>query len=118
MKSDYVFGMALLNPKKSGLSAVIWSEHSGILRKTSHDKIPRVIIGWHGDLYVSVTINDIPEIILKSREIKDSEISAIREGIEYVAKNHDIFLKHYMDTDESFDDDDMFTALRERSEYK
>lgn len=39
-------------------------------------------------------------------------------GIEYVKRNADLFRKHYYDLDESFDDEDLYNALRERGEYK
>lgn len=42
----------------------------------------------------------------------------IEEGIDYVSRNYDLFLKHFMDTDFSFDDEALFDALRERGEYR
>ena len=115
--SDSVFGMANLVPKKTGLSADIWSEHKGVSRNVSHKNSPRLKI-TKGNYTVSVTISDNPQIKAESRRGSQSEKSAIKEAMKYVARNYDIFLKHYMDPDDSFDDEDLFNALRERGEYK
>ena len=40
------------------------------------------------------------------------------EGVEYVSRNFDIFLKHFNSSNEEFDDQDLIDALRERGEYK
>ena len=118
IKLDSIFGMADLNPQKAGLSVTIWSEHGGILRNVSHSNTPRVKIGYQGGPSVSVTISENPEIKVRSNHIKKSEMKAIEEGIAYVSRNYDIFLKHFMDTKYEFDDDDMKDALRKRGEYK
>lgn len=109
--------MAYLNPRKSGVSVIIWSDHSGAIRKVSHSDTPRIWIGTDQD-WVSVTISDSPVIKTKSGNIKKSVMDKISKGIDYVSRNYDLFLKHYYDTDFSFDDEDLFYALRERGEYK
>lgn len=111
-----IFGMANLNPFKSGLSVIIWSDHSGVRRNVSHSGTPRIKIGTNKD-WVSVTISSRPVIKAKSGHIKKSVMDKIDEGIDYVARNYDLFLKHYNDIDFSFDDEDLFQALRERGEY-
>jgi hypothetical protein len=111
-----VEGMANLNPQKSGLSVVIWSEHSGITRNKP-DSIPRVKI-FKDDDSVSVSISDNPEILAETPNIKKSVMNAINKGIKYVARNYDIFLKHYMDKSFLFDDEALFDELRARGEYK
>ena len=50
--------------------------------------------------------------------MKKSDENAIQDGIRYVGRNYDLFLKHFMDIDFSFDDEDLFNALRNRGEYK
>ena len=118
LKSEHVFGMANLSPKRSGLSVNIWSDGSGILRTVSHSETPRVKIGYLDGRGVSVTIEAEPEIKAQSQDIKKSEMNAIEEGIKYVSRNYDLFLKHYMDTDGSYDDDDLTDELRARGEYR
>lgn len=117
IRDGSVFGMANLNPKKTNLSLVIWADHNGVSRKVLHHDTPRVKIG-NNDYNVSVLISDNPKILAKSRKLKSSELDKVNEAIEYVARNNDIFLAHYFDTDFTFDDEDLFSALRDRGEYK
>ena len=112
-----VFGMANLNPQKSGLHVVIWSEQRGVTRKKP-DSTPRLKIFTLDNQSVSVSIEPNPRILAKSKHIKKSNEKYIKEGMDYVGRNYDLFLKHYMDTDFSFDDEDLINALRERGEYK
>lgn len=119
ISSDYVFGMANLNPKKSGLNVIIWADHAGVARNKS-DHIPRVKIGT-SEASVSVSIEAEPQILAPKdwRSIfKQSEIRDILEGISYVKRNYDIFLRHYNDTTFEFDDEDLYQALRDRGEYR
>lgn len=108
-----IFGTATLNPKKSGLdNIVIWSEHGGIKNSTP---IVKMSID---DITISVSISEPPEIIAKNKNATKHRISEFDKGIEYVAENCDIFLRHYNDTTFEFDDEDLFQALRERGQYK
>lgn len=116
--SDCVFGMANLNPNKTGLPVIIWSDHSGIFRNKK-DNDSRIKIGINNSgPSVSVTIEQNPRILAKSKNIKKSDMKKLQEGIDYVGRNYDLFLKHYQDTSFDFDDEDLFNALRERGEYK
>jgi len=110
--------MASLNPKKTGLPVSVWSEHQGIKRNTSHSGTARVKIFLPDDRGVSATIEAQPQILAQSKNMTSGEMKDIKKGIEYVGRNHDVFLKHYMDTDFSFDDDDLKDELRNRGEYK
>lgn len=114
--SEDIFGMANLNPKRTNLPVIIWSDHGGIERSVSHRNTPRVKIG-NKDYWVSVTISESPKIVARSSSIKKSEMEDIKQGIQYVARNYDLFLKHFQDTDFDFDDEDLFNSLRERGEY-
>ena len=116
-QTDEILGMANISPKRSGLPVVIWSDGQGILRKVGHNS-PRVKIGKQGQFFIVVSIEPEPKIISKSTGIKDNELALCKEGIDYVARNHDLFLKHFQDTDFSFDDSDLFSGLRERGDYK
>lgn len=116
--SDSVFGMANLNPNKTGLPVIIWSDHSGISRNKK-DNDSRIKIGVNNSgPSVSVTIEQNPRILAKSKNIKKSDMKKLQEGIDYVGRNYNLFLKHYQDTSFDFDDEDLFNALRERGEYK
>lgn len=116
--SDSVFGMANLNPNKTGLPVIIWSDHSGISRNKK-DNDSRIKIGVNNSgPSVSVTIEQNPRILAKSKNIKKSDMKKLQEGIDYVGRNYDLFLKHYQDTSFDFDDEDLFNALRERGEYR
>jgi hypothetical protein len=42
----------------------------------------------------------------------------IQEAMKYVGRNYDLFLKHWNDTDYSYDEDDLKNDLRKRGEYK
>lgn len=111
-----IFGMANIVPKRSGLSVDIWSEHKVCIRNVKHN-IPRAKISI-GNIDVSISIEKNPQILNQSCNMKKSEERAVKAGIRYVGRNYDLFLKHYMDLDDSFDDEDLFNALRERGEYK
>jgi hypothetical protein len=118
-ESESIFGMANLNPQKAGLgNIVIWADHGGIKRRVSHSGTPRVKMD-KDEMSISVTIEAKPKVLEKNRKVtSQKKLSEFNRGIEYVARNWDIFLKHYMDTDFSFDDEDLFNALRDRNEYR
>lgn len=115
--SQSVFGMANLIPRKTGLSANIWSDHKGVERQVSHRVTPRMKISV-GSYMVSVTIESDPIIKAESKHESKSQKAAVKEAMKYIGRNYDIFLKHYNDVNDEFDDEDMFNALRERVEYK
>lgn len=113
-----IFGMANLNPQKSGLgNVVIWSDHGGIQRKLKHN-IPRIKLSA-GDMSIVVSISDSPIVLSKSKSVSSrKKLSEFDDAIAYVARNNDIFMKHYTDVDFSFDDEDLYEALRQRGEYR
>lgn len=115
--SDYILGMANLNPKRTNLPVIIWADHNGVDRTVSHRESPRVKIS-KGDISISVSIEEDPQILAKSGNIPKSDMRDLKQGIDYVARNWDIFLKHYQDTDFSFDDDDLKDELRNRGDYR
>lgn len=119
LSEDDIFGMSNLNPQKAGLGdIVIWSDHGGVSRSVSHRNTPRIKLSI-GDMSISVTISAQPEILAKNRAVSSKrKLAEFDDGIAYVSRNYDIFLKHYMDTSFEFDDEDMFNALRDRGEYK
>lgn len=116
LEEDYLVEMANLSPKRTGLSVTIWSDNNGINRNVAHNE-PRVKIGKN-NYWVVVTIASDPVIKAQSANIKKSEMEQIMLGIEYVSRNYDLFLKHFISSNEEFDDQDLMDALRQRGEYK
>lgn len=113
-----VFGMTNVTPKKSGLPVSIWSDHSGITRSVLHKDTPRAKVSY-GNIVISISIEENPQILApKAKKIPKDVMKKLQEGIDYFSRNYDLFLKHYLDQDDSFDDEDLFNALRERKEYK
>ena len=116
--TEYIFGMANLTPKRTGLPVDIWSDHNGVSRKVSHKHTPRIKVGKQGQFEISITIEPDPKIKAKSASITQSQLRDCQPAIDYVGRNSDVFLKHYMDTKDEFDDDDLKAVLRQRGEYK
>ena len=113
-----VLGMANIVPKRSGLSVDIWSDHSGGKRKVSHSGRPRAKISYQGE-EIAISIEENPVILApKNTSIPKGLMKKFQEGMDYVGRNCDIFLKHYLDENDEFDDEDLFNALRERGEYR
>ena len=116
-KTDLILGMANLNPKRTNLPVVIWADHNGVDRTVSHRNSPRIKI-TKDEHSISISIEAEPRILAQSKNIPTAVMRELEQGIEYVARNWDIFLKHYLDTDFSFDDDDLKEELRARGDYK
>lgn len=108
--------MANLTPKRTGLNVQIWADHSGF-KRNKKDKYPRVKLG-KDNVSISISISEHPVVLVKSGKIKKSDENDFLEGEKYIAKNSDIFLKHYFDEDDSFDDDDLKQELKLRGYYK
>lgn len=115
-EKESLFEMANLTPKRTGLSVVIWSEQNGESRNKP-DNEPRFKITGD-DFEVSYSLEENPRKLAQSGKIKQSDKNHIKEAIEYVVRNLDLFLKHFNTSALEFDDDDLKEALRERGEYK
>ena len=118
VSKNQIFGMANLNPQRSGLgNIVIWSDHGGISRNVKHN-LPRIKMTAN-DASLVVSIEPIPIILSKRGIDKISDARRIfKDGIDYVGRNYTTFLKHFNDTDFSFDDEDLYAELRSKGEYK
>ena len=118
--TEDIMAIANVNYKRSGLSCNIWSGGQGCTRNKP-DVVPRVKLRKDDD-WISVSIEEHPRVLAPRgnwrKDFKQDTIDAFEEGIEYVARNYDLFLAHYNDRDLSFDDEDLFNALRTREEYK
>lgn len=113
---EELFEMANLTPKRTGLNVTIWSDHEGVLGQYKHDG-PRIKIGKRGQFSASVSIEKHPKIYTQSKGIRQSGMDDIKEAMDYVGRNYDLFLKHFNDTDDSYDDDDLKRDLANRGEY-
>lgn len=117
VSDDYIYGMANLVPKQTGLSADIWADHKGVLRAKS-DVTPRVKISVNDD-EISISIEKNPVILAgRFNQYKKSVQNAMKDAIKYVGRNYDLFLRHYNDVSDEFTDRQLEDALIERGEFK
>lgn len=108
---------ATVSAKRTGLNIDIWSKWSASEKSKEQ---PHIIIGkaeyWNRYIIV-VTLSPTPTIIAQTPNITDEQMQDLKAGIEYVARNYDVFLKHYNNAGSGFDDDDLIDALKEKGEY-
>lgn len=108
---------ATVSAKRTGLNIDIWSKWSASEKSKEQ---PHIIIGkteyWNRYIIV-VTLSPTPTIIAQTPNITDEQMQDLKAGIEYVARNYDVFLKHYNNAGAGFDDDDLIEALKEKGEY-
>lgn len=116
LTGEYVFGMANLVPNETGIACDMWSEHKGCQRNVQHNS-PRVKLSVEG-VDVSISIEQHPKILASPSNIPHKVMKKIKEGIDYVARNYDLFLKHYNDTDDSFTDLTLMKELAKRGDFK
>ena len=116
----YVMSMCNIHPRRTGLSVNIWSDGQGVLRNKPDDA-PRIKLKKN-DAEISVTIEPNPKVFAPKgdwkHKFKKSDVIALEDGIDYIGRNYDLFLEHYMDTSGDFDDLDLFNALADRGELK
>lgn len=113
--NEPLFEITNLSPKRTGLSVIIWSKQQGFTRNKP-DNTPRFKI--QGKNYeLSYSLEEKPQLLAKSDKIKQSDKKDIKEALQYVSKNLDLFLKHFNSTPYEFDDD-LKDELRKRGEYK
>lgn len=107
-----------ISAKRTGLKVDIWSKWSA---SENSKEQPHIIIGkaeyWNRYIIV-VSLSPTPTIIAQTPNITDEQMQDLKAGIEYVARNYDLFLKHYNNAGAGFDDDDLIEALKEKGEYK
>lgn len=114
--NEPLFEMANLSPKSTNLKVVIWSEQQGF-KRNKKDKTPRFKIEGR-EYELSYSLEEKPKLLAKSGKIKQSDKKDIKQALDYVIRNLDIFLKHYNSTPFEFDDDDLKDELRKRGEYR
>lgn len=114
--NEPLFEITNLSPKRTGLSVIIWSEQQGFTRNKPDNTSRFKIQGKNYEL--SYSLEEKPQLLAKSGKIKQSDKKDIKEALQYVSKNLDLFLKHFNSTPYEFDDDDLKDELRKRGEYK
>ena len=100
--------------KYTGLKVDIWSKWCG-------DEEPTIIIGnidKNNNYLIIATISPIPNILDQTPNIPNEQMENILEGLNYIARNHDLFLKHYIDPTGQFSDDELLEELAKRGDYK
>lgn len=116
-ESEILIEMANLPAKRTNLPTVtIWSEQNGEKRnKPDNDKRIK-ITGPDYEVFVSIEKN--PRILAQTRNIKTNDMKKIKEAMKYIGRNYDLFLKHYVSSEDIYDDDDLKNDLRKRGDYK
>ena len=100
--------------KYTGLKVDIFSKWCG-------DGKPRILIGnidKSNNYLIIATISPTPLILDQTPNITEELMKDIKEGINYVARNYDLFLKHYIDPTGQFSDDELLGELAKCGEYK
>lgn len=99
--------------KYTSLKVDIWSKWCG-------DDEPIILIGnidKNNNYLIIATISPTPYILNQTPNITNEQMKDIQDGIDYVAKNYDLFLKHYTDPTGQFSDDELIDALAKRGDY-
>lgn len=94
LDEDYLFEMARIPKRYTGLPYDIWLDPMGADRSNTHN-VPRLKIRVDSDTLVPVTISDNPEIpnsVLKNRNIKLKEFSKVKQ---FIIRNKLFLLMHY-----------------------
>ena len=99
--------------KYTGLKVDIFSKWCG-------DGKPRILIGnidKSNNYLIIATISPTPHILEQTSNITKEQMKDIQDGINYVARNYALFLKHYTDPTGKFSDDELLEELAKRGDY-
>ena len=114
LSKESLFEMTNLTPRKTGLKVIIWSEQNGE-DINKEDKLPGFKIEGK-DFELSYSLEENPKELARSGKIKQSDEKNIKEAVQYISRNLDLFLKHYNSTPFDYDDDHLKDDLRKRGE--
>lgn len=92
-----------------------------IFSKWCGDGEPTILIGHidkHYSYIIKATISPTPYILDQTPNIPKEQMENILEGLNYIARNYDLFLKHYTDPTGQFSDDELLEELEKRGDYK
>ena len=118
-----LYEMAGLSARRTGLKINIWVDHGGNnFREVGHDT-NRLKLGIRGEYEVEISLSQNYEIMSYYPKdlFKDkgsNKTKAIKEAIEYIKRNSDLFQKCLDDKDGSYDEYDLVEDLRKRGEFK
>ena len=123
LHGDEGFFMVTLTPKDTGLALYLSMDDTGSMSENGNhrsDNTPRIWVhSGYNTKYLCeaiVTIEAKPKIIIQ-KCVKPKDNKKIKEAIDYISRNYDIFLKHYLAT-ENYDNGDMFDDLKTKGELK
>lgn len=94
LDEDYLFEMARIPKKYTGLPYDIWLDPMGADRKNTHN-IPRLKLYVDADTLVPVTISDNPEIPQNVQENLKVKIKDFLKIKKFIIKYKLLFLMHY-----------------------
>lgn len=100
--------------KYTGLKVDIFSKWCG-------DDEPSILIGnidKNYNYFIIATISPASHILDQTPNITEEQMKCLQEGLKYVARNYDLFLKHYTDLTGKFGDDELLEELAKRGDYK
>ena len=75
-------------------------------------------IDKNNNYLIKATISPTPQILDKTPNITEEQMIDIKEGLNYIARNYDLFLKHYTDPSGQFSDDELLDEFSKRGDYK
>ena len=93
----------------TGLKVNIWSIHNGNKEHLYYK--PKIKIGQEKS-YLIVVLEESPIIIYQTLDMTEVELETCKEGLRYVVDNIDIFIKHYQDQKNKFNDNDLINELK------
>lgn len=103
LTEDECFEMANLPPRRTNLPYTIWIDGRGENRKLQH-KIPRIKVNIKDDIYIPVSIEKEPRILIKN--IKT--FRGFPEVKKFIQKTYNILMKHW---NQEIDDGDAIFAI-------
>lgn len=94
LDEDYLFEMARISKRYTGLPYDIWLDPVGADRKNTHN-VPRLKLYVDSDTLVPITISDSPEIpesVQKNLRVRIKDLSKIKQ---FIIRNKLLLLMHY-----------------------
>ena len=119
LHGDEGFFMCTLTPENTGLDLYLSMDDTGGMGRTNN--APRVWIhsGYNTTYQCEaiVTIELKPKVLVE-KCIKRGDRKKIKSVMDYVGRNHDLFLKHYFYNKTKFYNSDLFDTLEANGELK
>lgn len=116
MFNKMFYNACIISSNITNLDVNIYSIHNGICANKYYK--PKIMIGLKGKYFIIATIEEEPIIIYETLGITQDEQAKCQQALRYVQKNIDLFLKHYNDSKDSFNDKDLINSLDKRNVFK